>query len=103
MAVPLLKTLIEEIRHLTNPQIVGWDICFSRLCQSEVDSNSLVQLVALESENWPADSFHEATLLQLLSSQIPPDAFPLLRNVMPAFIEWLERHHFSLSSRTWLK
>ncbi len=28
MAVPLLKTLIEEIRHLTNPQIVGWDICF---------------------------------------------------------------------------
>lgn len=22
---------------------------------------------------------------------------------MPAFIEWLERHHFSLSSRTWLK
>ena len=103
MAVPLLKTLIEEIRHLTNPQIVGWDICFSRLCQSEVDSNSLVQLVALESENWPADSFHEATMLQLLSSQVPPDAFPILRNVMPAFIEWLERHQFSLSSTTWLK
>lgn len=103
MAVPLLKTLIEEIRHLSNPQIVGWDICFSRLCQSEVDSNSLVQLVALESENWPVDSFHEATMLQLLSSQVPPDAFPILRNVMPAFIEWLERHQLSLSSTTWLK
>ncbi|MEC5320695.1 protein DpdD [Brenneria populi subsp. brevivirga] len=103
MAVPLLKTLIEEIRHLASPQIVGWDICFSQLCQSEVDSNSLVQLVALESENWPADSFHEAMLLQLLSSQVPPDAFPILRNVMPAFIEWLERHQFSLSSTTWLK
>ncbi|WP_350326840.1 protein DpdD [Pectobacterium aroidearum] len=103
MAVPLLKTLIEEIRHLSNPQIVGWDICFSRLCQSEVDSNSLVQLVALESENWPANSFHEATMLQLLSSQVPPDAFPILRNVMPAFIEWLERHQLSLSSTTWLK
>ncbi|EJZ5651923.1 hypothetical protein OIG86_001227 [Salmonella enterica] len=103
MAVPLLKTLIEEIRHLSNPQIVGWDICFSRLCQSEVDSNNLVQLVALESENWPADSFHEATMLQLLSSQVPPDAFPILRNVMPAFIEWLERHQLSLSSTTWLK
>ncbi|WP_233947980.1 protein DpdD [Pectobacterium versatile] len=103
MAVPLLKKLIEEILHLASPQIVGWDICFSRLCQSEVDSNSLVQLVALESENWLADSFHEATLLQLLSSQVPPDAFPLLRNVMPAFIEWLERHQFSLSSTAWLK
>lgn len=82
---------------------MGWDICFSRLCQSEVDSNNLVQLVALESENWPADSFHEATMLQLLSSQVPPDAFPILRNVMPAFIEWLERHQLSLSSTTWLK
>ncbi|MFV8980882.1 protein DpdD [Serratia fonticola] len=103
MAVPLLKTLIEEILHLASPQIVGWDICFSQLCQSEVDSNSLVQLVALESENWPTDSFHEATLLQLLSSKVLPEAFPILRNVMPAFIEWLERHQFSLSSTTWLK
>lgn len=103
MAVPLLKTLIEEISHLSNPQIVGWDICFSRLCQSEVESNGLVQLVALESENWPADSFHEATMLQLLSSHVPPDAFPILRNVMPAFIEWLERHQLSLGSTTWLK
>lgn len=103
MAVPLLKTLIEEIRHLSSPQIVGWDICFSRLCQSEVDGNSLVQMVALESEYWPADSFHEATLLQLLSSHVPPEAFPILRNVMPAFIEWLERHQFTLSSTTWLK
>ncbi|CNK94723.1 protein DpdD [Yersinia frederiksenii] len=103
MAIPLLKSLIGEIRNLASPQILGWDICFSRLCQSEVDGNSLVQLVALESENWPAGSFHEATLLQLLSSQVPPEAFPILRNVMPAFIEWLELHQFSLSSTTWLK
>lgn len=103
LAVPLLKTLIDGIRQLSVPQIVSWDMWFSRLCQPDVDTNSLVQLVAMESEHWTTETFHEVTFIRLLSDNFPEGAFPALRNAMPAFVEWLEIHQCSLTSTTWLK
>lgn len=102
-SIPLLNALIESINALSGPQISGWDHWFAKLCSPDADINSLLQMVALESEQWPAVSFHESTFVQILSQSLLPGVFPALRNAMPAFIEWLEKNELLLLSSTWLK
>lgn len=101
--VPLLITLIESIERLTTTHISGWDSYFSHLCNPNADGNALLQIVALESEHWSTSSFQESTFIRLLSQNIPPHAFPTLRNAMPAFINWLRKNQVLLMSSTWLK
>ncbi|MEB6379681.1 hypothetical protein MXM41_12180 [Leclercia adecarboxylata] len=100
---PLLKTLIESINRLTTTKITGWDSWFSRLCEPETEANTLLQIVALESEHWTTSTYNETAFTHLLSQDFPPHAFPTLRNAMPAFIEWLEKNQVRLRSTTWLK
>ena len=102
-SVPLLKNLIDGIYQLSAPQIVGWDMWFVQFCQPNADINSLVQLVALESEHWPTQTFYEKTLIRVLSVDLPEGACSVLRNIMPSFVEWLELHQIVLNSSTWLK
>lgn len=101
--IPLLKTLIESINRLTAASITGWDNWFSRLREPDADRNALMQIVALESEHWPATSFQESAFVHLLAQDFPPHAFSTLRNAMPAFIEWLGKNQLQLQSTTWLK
>ncbi|WP_318376085.1 protein DpdD [Enterobacter sp.] len=100
---PLLKTLIESINRLAAASITGWDNWFSRLREPDADRNALMQIVALDSEHWPATSFQESAFLHLLVQDFPPHAFSTLRNAMPAFIEWLRKNQLQLQSTTWLK
>ncbi|UYV41280.1 hypothetical protein NTP67_19100 [Providencia rettgeri] len=62
-----------------------------------------MQIVALESEHWPATSFQESAFVHLLEQNFPLHAFSTLRNAMPAFIEWLGKNQLQLQSATWLK
>jgi len=100
---PLLKTLIESINRLADASITGWDNWFSRLREPDADRNALMQIVALESEHWPATSFQESAFVHLLAQDFPLHAFSTLRNAMPAFIEWLGKNQLQLQSATWLK
>lgn len=100
---PLLKTLIDSINRLADASITGWDNWFSRLREPDADRNALMQIVALESEHWPATSFQESAFVHLLAQDFPLHAFSTLRNAMPAFIEWLGKNQLQLQSATWLK
>lgn len=100
---PLLKTLMESINRLADASITGWDNWFSRLREPDADRNALMQIVALESEHWPATSFQESAFVHLLAQDFPLHAFSTLRNAMPAFIEWLGKNQLQLQSATWLK
>lgn len=102
-SVPLLKKLIDGIYLLSAPQIVGWDMWFAQLCQHEIDVSALVQLVAIESEHWSIQTFHEELLFHVLSTELPEDAYSVLRNIMPSLVEWLEIHQILLNARTWIK
>ncbi|WP_338464218.1 protein DpdD [Franconibacter daqui] len=100
---PLLETLIESISRFADASIIGWDNWFSRLRDPDADRNALMQIVALESEHWPATSFQELAFVHLLAQDFPLHAFSTLRNAMPAFIEWLGKNQLQLQSTTWLK
>lgn len=101
--IPLLKTLIDSINQLADSSITGWNKWFSHLHEPHIDSNALMQIVALESEHWPIASFRESAFIHLLEQNFSPHAFSTLRNAMPAFIEWLGKNQLQLQSTTWLK